>query len=125
MLSLGENYGKKLVSLAEVSKEHKISPYFLKHLASALKKKDLIISREGVRGGYSLSREPNLVSMGEIIEALSGKIINLPCSRKRNICKMKGSCKSGSFWHGFESQLQSSLSKISLADFINDNSIST
>lgn len=64
---------KQLVSLSEIGKAHGVSVLFLKKLARLLKAAGIIKSREGLGGGYSVSRDPKTISVLEIMEAVEEK----------------------------------------------------
>jgi Rrf2 family protein len=44
-----------------------------------LKRKGILQSKKGKGGGYTLSRPPSLITVGEVIRALDGPLALLPC----------------------------------------------
>lgn len=114
MISLAGNYGKKNISLRQMAKE-KMLPYrFLGQIVIPLKEADLIGAKEGINGGYSLSRSPNKINMAEIIETLEGEISIAGCG----ICNRKKGCQSGNVWNTIEKVLVAEMKKKTLADLI-------
>ena len=79
MSVLAREYGRGPVLIADVSAKEKIPHKFLELILLELKKKGLLLSKKGKGGGYSLSRSPELVSVGELVRALDGPIALLPC----------------------------------------------
>jgi len=83
--------GKSYISLSEISQKYKLSEFFLKRVANKIKKAGLIKSKEGVKGGYILSKAPSSISYGEVLHAISGPIDISPscneCGKK--ICHQK------------------------------------
>ncbi|MBI3576707.1 Rrf2 family transcriptional regulator [Candidatus Gottesmanbacteria bacterium] len=73
MSELAKNYGKKLVSLSEVASTHGVSVLFLKKIARLLRGAGLIVSKEGVTGGYALAKAPNTISVWDVLRAASGR----------------------------------------------------
>ena len=58
-------------SIKYIATEQSISEQYLEQLFSKLKHADLIKSVRGQKGGYSLTKEPNNISIGDIIIALA------------------------------------------------------
>ena len=79
MSVLAREYGRGPVLIADVSAKEKIPHKFLELILLELKKKGLLLSKKGKGGGYSLSRSPELVSVGELVRALDGPLALLPC----------------------------------------------
>ena len=55
-----------------ISSRQAIPPRFLEQIFQDLKKADLVRSRRGPRGGYALTRSPELVSVADVVHAVEG-----------------------------------------------------
>ncbi len=55
----------EVVTIHEVAKRHRIPVKYLEHILLALKKAGLLESRRGMRGGYTLARPPEKISVPE------------------------------------------------------------
>lgn len=117
MKTLIDFYPHKYVSLTTVAKKVNLSPLFLKHIASSLLEKDLIESREGIRGGYRLKRNPKDIKVSEIIEAISKGLITPSCVHGGTCRVKKASCSCISLWYNVNKGVFQYLRKISLSDF--------
>ena len=54
----------------------------------------LLASHRGTKGGYSLAREPHLISLAEIISALEGPLALTECSSEvAGLCDLESSCR--------------------------------
>lgn len=116
MSVLSRRYSKDYVSLATVAKETGLSPLFLKHLASAIMKNKLIESREGINGGYRLTRNPGNISLGEIMKAISEGMVIPSC--KGHACKLKkAKCACFSLWTKVNSNVFNYLNGMKLSEF--------
>ncbi len=71
-LALAEDQRLSLKNLAE---EEKIPRKFLEHVIRNLKEADLVRSTPGPKGGYQLTRSPNLISVGQILQAIQGPFL--------------------------------------------------
>lgn len=61
------------VTLKAISERQEISERYLEQIFSLLRKSGLIIGRKGAQGGYTLSKSPNEITIGEILRALEGE----------------------------------------------------
>jgi len=61
-------------------------------LLKELSHNGLLVSHRGAKGGYSLSRGPNQISVAEIIGALEGPIGFTECSVAAGSCDLEPSC---------------------------------
>ena len=61
------------VTLKAISERQEISERYLEQIFSLLRKSGLIIGRKGAQGGYTLSKTPNEITVGEILRALEGE----------------------------------------------------
>jgi FeS assembly SUF system regulator len=53
----------------------------------------LLASHRGTKGGYSLARDPHLISVGEIIVAMEGPLALTECSLESgSLCDLEASC---------------------------------
>ncbi|MBS0409670.1 MAG: Rrf2 family transcriptional regulator [Proteobacteria bacterium] len=52
---------------------------FLEAILLELARRRIVISRRGKFGGYSLAREPHLISFAEVIRVLDGPLALAPC----------------------------------------------
>lgn len=116
MAYLAKNYPASYVSLAQAAKEMNLSPLFLKHIANSLKIKKLIESKEGIDGGYKLSKNPQKIKVAEIIAAISKAVVTPACLA--GVCRLKNKkCNCFSFWDKVNNKLFSYLQKVSLTEF--------
>jgi len=74
VLELSKNYGKDIVTIADLSRTTKTPKKFLEHILIDLKKGGFVESRRGSVGGYSLTKSPGRIKLGDVIEAIEGPI---------------------------------------------------
>src|SRR5437879_12314470 len=71
------------VSAKRIAEEFGIPPELLAKILQRLAKRRLIVSQNGPKGGYVLSRHPNNITGGEVIRALEGPISIVRSLRQR------------------------------------------
>lgn len=76
---LADNYGKGPVLISSISTEKKIPLKFLENILNELKKADLLESKKGKGGGYSLKVSPRKINLATVIRVVNGPIALLPC----------------------------------------------
>lgn len=66
-------------SLASIAEAEGLPQAYLEHLAARLRRAGLVESRRGARGGYSLARPAQSITMAEVVRALEGQIAPIEC----------------------------------------------
>lgn len=90
LLLMGElagNGGSLPISLSQVSRRHGVSRAFLKKIVRSLRASNLVKSKEGIGGGYTLTRKPESISLWEILCAF-----NSDEKTKSSVCPLNTSC---------------------------------
>lgn len=81
-----------------------------------LKKCGLVQSIKGATGGYRLSREPEEITLAQVIEAIEGRIEISRCLSCDYVCSKTGkeheACRFHKIYKGLNEQLKNELSKI-------------
>ena len=72
LIDLAVNSRTEQVALGSIAQRNGISPQYLEHVFSALRRADIVKSIKGPQGGYFLQREPSAITVAEIVEALEG-----------------------------------------------------
>jgi len=86
LLALACIYGQKTLSLREISVQEKLPVKFMEQIMMVLKGNRLVDSVKGKHGGYSLSRPPEEIMVGEVIRAVDGPLA--PMMTAKEIEKM-------------------------------------
>ena len=74
------------VTLKAISERQEISERYLEQIFSLLRKSGLIIGRKGAQGGYILSKNPNEITVGEVLEALEGESLLIDINEDEENC---------------------------------------
>jgi Rrf2 family protein len=92
---------EKTVQTHEISRRQGIPRRFLEQIFFSLKKAGIIESTRGPKGGYTLTRAPREVTIGDIIRILEGPIEPVPCTtmeKDGSVCKYIDKCVTGMIW---------------------------
>src|SRR5215213_6670004 len=79
MAHLAKHDGENPISLATIAEAEGLPLAYLEHLVQRLRKAELVESRRGARGGYTLAREAEDITMAEVVRALEGAIAPIEC----------------------------------------------
>lgn len=79
----------------------------------------LLASHRGTKGGYSLAREPHLISLAEIISALEGPLALTECSSDvAGLCDLESSCRIKDNQRIINRVVRGALENVMLSDLI-------
>lgn len=117
MASLPDFSSQEFRSLQDVSKEKEVSAGFLSQVVIPLKKAGLVIAREGVQGGYQLSKSSQKISLAEIYEAIEGPIGLTNCLSINKGCVCNKKCPTKGLWRGLQEVMNKYLKQKKLSEF--------
>ncbi len=112
---------EEAVSVKQISGKEGISSVYLEQIFNKLKKSKIIKSIRGPKGGYTLARSPEKLSLLEIVLALEGSVAPGKCVSKKtgkNVCERAGICPSKEIWDEIEAQIKGTLGKYTLSDMV-------
>ncbi|MEG0376863.1 MAG: Rrf2 family transcriptional regulator [Eubacterium sp.] len=120
MYELARRYGDGPISIKEIAEKQDFSDSYMEQLFSTLKKAGLIISLRGAKGGYILAREPENISVGEIIRALEGPIELSECvgGREGYTCRKSAECVTRGLWVEIRDSINNIIDNRSLKDLL-------
>jgi FeS assembly SUF system regulator len=109
----------------EISLSTHVSLPSVQKLLKKLHKKDLVISKQGVKGGYTLNNETKKTTIAVILQALEGDLSITQCTSKNNInkCSVEDYCQIGNAWQLINENIINSLNQITLSDLIRPKNI--
>ena len=78
VLELALNYDSEApVRVQDIAQRQAIPMKFLFQIMQILKRVDIVRSRRGTEGGFTLTRPPSQISVGDVIRAMSGPFVQL------------------------------------------------
>lgn len=104
------------ISLNAIADDMKLSQGFLEEIATSLKKAGLIKGRKGPGGGYRLAKPASKITAEQILIALEGPVVLVPCHGK--VCGVAKYCKSKSLWSFLQKDVLQSLKQTTLSNIV-------
>ncbi len=90
-----------------------------------LRRAELVESRRGAHGGYTLARTPEDITMAEVVQALEGEIAPIECitaeRRRRARLRPRGRdapCPTKLLWTRVQGSIVRTLTDMTLADLV-------
>jgi Rrf2 family iron-sulfur cluster assembly transcriptional regulator len=117
MLDLTLNGGDGPVTLAEISETQDISLSYLEQLFACLRSKQLVKGVRGPGGGYYLGRDPEDISIADIICAVDEWVEFTRCGGSRD-CQDGKRCMTHNLWDDLSNEIFSFLQSISLSQLV-------
>jgi FeS assembly SUF system regulator len=113
--------GATSTSAREIAEQYDIPIELMAKVLQRLVRAGLLISTQGTRGGYTLSRSSVSISVADVIEAIDGPFTVTACSSDKNDCEQYGKCSvRGPLWQIRERIVQT-LGMVTLADMASDH----
>jgi Rrf2 family protein len=83
---------------SQIAEEKHIPPSFLAKIVSQLSVAGLLQTSRGARGGVSLARDPEDISLLEVVEAIDGPIVLNECAVDHSACTFSEDCPLQPIW---------------------------
>ncbi|MDZ4855781.1 MAG: Rrf2 family transcriptional regulator [Nitrospirota bacterium] len=82
LLELTLSYGKATIQRRQIAERQHIPVEFLEQILLALKRAGLVASSRGMKGGYTLIKSPDEITLGQVIRILDGPLAPIGCVSK-------------------------------------------
>jgi Rrf2 family protein len=116
LLELAVNYAKGPVFLKDIAKLQEISDKYLSQIVIELKSAGIINAFRGAHGGYVLAREPEQITLREVVAILEGDLKLVECMRDGMACPRAPECVTQDVRIKLGDVIAETLEEITLAD---------
>ncbi len=107
---------ERLVLVSEISKNQNIPETFLAKIFQRLSKAGLLRSSRGLKGGFSLGKPANKITMREVIEAIEGPIALNRCLLREGECGEEEVCPIHQVWEKAQERFLEILDRTTMED---------
>jgi|SRR3954447_2254664 len=124
MAHLAGRPGDEPTPLGSIAEAEGLPLAYLEHLVQRLRRAELVESRRGAYGGYSLARRPEEIRMAEVVQALEGAIAPIECISSDAdgslVCAREGEapCPTKLLWTRVQGSIVRTLNEMTLADLV-------
>ena len=116
---LAGRHGSGPVQVREIARAEQLSAKYLEQLLGRLRTGGLVKSVRGARGGYTLARDPEAITVREVLLLLEGSLAPVGCVDDGGACGVEGqdACPTHGLWAGLHTTVLTYLDSFTLADF--------
>lgn len=112
------------VALSEIAVRQNISISYLEQLIAKLKKAGIVNSSRGAKGGYTLAKEPDNISVGDVLRALEGDLNPVACSEitgEGDSCSGSELCVTKYVWKRISDSINNTVDTLMLSEIMQEN----
>ncbi|HOX39364.1 MAG TPA: Rrf2 family transcriptional regulator [Candidatus Brocadiia bacterium] len=103
----------KAMRKQDIAEAEGISADYVEQLLIKLKSANLVKSHRGAKGGFSLARSPEKITVADVLAATEGTINLAPCVSED--CSRAGQCVTRKLWHKAGDQLRQTFAGVTIA----------
>lgn len=123
LLDIAMNQEDGPVSIKDIALRQEMSLKYLEKLMRILRKSGFIKSKLGAHGGYTLAMDPELIGLGDVVQALEENVPCYGCDDNQHCCPRMNVCLTRMIWEEAAQAMFCKLNSFSLADLIRDTNL--
>jgi Rrf2 family protein len=122
LLYMAHSVKNEPVAIRVVAENTGISEKYLEQLFFLLRKTRIIDTLRGPKGGYFIARDLEEVTAGEIVRAVEGDLVPVPCVADPEQCasSMQGFCVTRTLWQKVSDAVIAVLDSATLASLVEE-----
>ena len=115
LVDLAEHRAEAYVTLRELAERQDISEKYLESIVKELVRAGILEGLRGKGGGYRLGRDPERISVLEVLERMEGTLAPVACLEDGGRpCARAASCRTLPLWKGLDETVRSYLRQYSI-----------
>ncbi|MBB6481461.1 RrF2 family transcriptional regulator [Spirochaeta isovalerica] len=126
IIEIAKQTGDKPITRKSICESQEISSSYLENILIVLKNQGIIKTIRGPRGGYVLAKDPEEISMYEIVKAFEGSISAVHCVDDPKNCPRYKDCPTKIVWEALMKSQKDVLDSFNIKDLMmrSENQIS-
>jgi len=113
--------GALSTSAREIAEQYDIPIELLAKVLQRLVRTGLLVSTQGTRGGYTLSRAAKSISVADVIQAIDGPLTVTACSTEKNDCEQYSKCSIRDPLWQIRERIVAALGTVTLSEMATDS----
>ena len=119
LIDLAEHEGDGFIALKDVAERQNISKKYLEQIVPILSRSGILRTNRGSQGGYALAKEPEKVTVGEILRLTEGSLSPVAClDGDPADCPRSADCPTLPVWQGLNHVINDYLDGITLRSIL-------
>ena len=118
LIHLASNTGREALPAREIGERWHVPVKYLEQILLALKEAGIVESQVGATGGYRLARPATLITAGEVIRVLDGRLAPVGCVSTYDYepCEFEPACGLKTLWARTRAAIIGVLDQTTIAD---------
>lgn len=118
VIFLAQQPKSEIVLKKDICHTQEVTPAFLTKILQPLIKAGIVSSQRGVGGGFLLARDPNEITLLDILQAEEGQLKLNHCLVDTDVCHRDAYCSAHEVWHEAQAKMAQVLQRYSVADMV-------
>ena len=119
MIDLAEHQTEGYIPLKEIAQRQEISEKYLESIRKILVQKKFLTGLRGKGGGYRLTRDPEMYTVGSILRLTEGTLAPVAClENDAPPCERVGECRTLPLWQGLFNLINDYFDGTTIADLM-------
>ena len=119
MIDLAEHQTEDYIPLKEIAQRQEISEKYLESILKILVQKKFLTGLRGKGGGYRLTRDPEMYTVGSILRLTEGTLAPVAClENDAPPCERVGECRTLPLWQGLFNLINDYFDGTTIADLM-------
>ncbi|MCD5416827.1 Rrf2 family transcriptional regulator [Candidatus Bipolaricaulota bacterium] len=119
LLEIAAGSSEQPISAVYVSTKYSLPAPFVVKILHQLKCSGIITAKQGRKGGYYLVKDPETISVRQLIEILDKKpLALLSCLTTSKACQLNAICPTKALWEAIDEKIKELLNKWTLKDLL-------
>ena len=123
IIDIAQNSENGRTMLKDIAARQSLSPKYLDHILSAMRRAGIIRNIRGKGGGYILSKTPASITVKDIVEAVDGVFEPVECLSNTELCDKVSSCATRDVWFKMKRAVDGVLEEATLQSLLEKNSL--
>ena len=118
LIHIAGNSGREAVPAREISQRWHVPVKYLEQILKTLREARILESQVGMRGSYRLARPATLITAGEVIRVLDGRLSPIGCVSTYDYesCEFEPACGLKTLWARTRAAIIGVLDQTTIAD---------
>jgi len=116
MKHLAQKHRATSTCAREIAEQYDIPLELMAKVLQRLVRNRLLVSTQGTRGGYTLSRASSSISVADVIEAIDGPFTVTACTTDKHDCEQYSKCSVRDPLWQIRERIAATLGTVTLAD---------
>jgi Rrf2 family cysteine metabolism transcriptional repressor len=118
LIEIARNFPQGPTKRKDIAVRQQISEGYLENILSILRAARFVRTVRGAHGGFVLERDPETITLLEIVSALEGTMSPIECVENEGVCSRTPNCAARKAWHHLYQAQTQALESMTLRDLV-------